>query len=48
MPDRYKQIALSPAALAAQEHYYGAPKPPRGLADREPLTDEFHQPQQPR
>jgi predicted pyridoxine 5'-phosphate oxidase superfamily flavin-nucleotide-binding protein len=40
MPDRFKQIMLTPAVLAAQEHYYGRRATAAAAPERDPLTDD--------
>ena len=40
MPDRFKQIMLTPAVLAAQEHYYGRRATVAAAPERDPLTDD--------
>ena len=40
MPNRFKQIMLTPAALAAQEHYYGRRAEVTAAPQCDPLTDE--------
>jgi predicted pyridoxine 5'-phosphate oxidase superfamily flavin-nucleotide-binding protein len=40
MPNRFKQIMLTPAVLAAQEHYYGCRATLTAAPEFDPLTDE--------
>jgi predicted pyridoxine 5'-phosphate oxidase superfamily flavin-nucleotide-binding protein len=40
MPNRFKQIVLTPAVLAAQQHYYGRSAVTVAALERDPLTDE--------
>ena len=40
MPDRFKQILLTPAVLAAQEHYYGRHAAVAAAQDCDPLTND--------
>lgn len=40
MPNQFKQITLTPAVLAAQEHYYGRRAAVNAANECDPLTDE--------
>ena len=40
MPNRFKQIVLTPAVLAAQQHYYGRSAVTTAAPECDPLTDE--------